>query len=95
MYCIAIEDLKEVKGALGYFPEWKSLGLNLELHPNLLEVIVKNKHNVSDRLEEVLCNWLRKNYMDKQKDPTWSQLASAVEPIDRALSEQIKQHYPI
>ena len=94
MYCTAIEDLKEVKGALGYFSEWEGLGLNLELHPNLLKVILKDKHNVNDCLEEVLCNWLRKNYMDKQKDPTWSQLASAVEPIDHALSEQIKQQHP-
>ena len=93
-YCIAIEDLKEVKAALGYFPEWKNLGLNLELHPNLLEVILEDKHNVNDRLEEVLRNWLSKNYKDKEKDPTWSQLASAVETINGALSEQIKQQHP-
>ena len=93
--CVAIENLKKVKDALDYFSDWKNLGHNLKLHPDLLERISKNKHEVDDRLEEVLRKWLKRKSMDSDKEPTWSQLVAAVEPIDRALSDKIKEKYLI
>ena len=90
-YCIAIEDLKEVTDALPYFSKWKPLGRNLGLHPNLLERIAVDNNNAQDQLDEVLRNWLRKNVMDRTKDPTWCSLAEAVDPIDGTMSEEIKK----
>ena len=92
-YCIAIKHLKEVKDSLGYFSHWNSLGLNLGLHPDLLKRISKNAHDVNDRLEEVLRNWLQMECMDGDEEPTWSQLVAAVKPIDHALSISIKEKY--
>lgn len=67
-YRIAIKNLKEVKDALGYFSDWNNLGLNLDLHPKLLEVISKTP-GISDRVHEVLSNWLSNNIMNKQIKP--------------------------
>ena len=92
---IAIKNLKEVKDALGYFSDWNNLGHNLELHPDLLHRISKNKHDVDDRLEEVLRNWLQMKSMDSDKEPTWNQLAAAVKPIDCALSKNLEKKYLI
>ena len=93
--CAAIKNLQEVKAALGYFSDWNNLGLNLGLHPDLLERISKDKHEVDGRLEEVLRNWLQRKFMDSDKEPTWNQLVAAVEPIDYALSDNIKKKYLI
>ena len=89
--CVAIVNLKEIKDALGYFSDWNSLGLNLGLHPRLLEVISVDRHSVQDRQDEVLRNWLSKNYIDRGKEPTWSQLVAAIEPINPALSMYISK----
>ena len=93
--CVAIENLKEVKDALGYFSDWSLLGLNLGLHPDLLQAILEDKYTVNGRLEEVLRNWLQMKSMDSKQEPTWNQLVTAVKPIDPALSEEIsKKNYP-
>ena len=93
-YCIAIKDLDAVKDALGYFADWNNLGLKLGLHPDLLQRISRNKHDVDDRLEEVLRNWLNKKTMEDEQKPTWDQLVVALRPINRALSDQIKMDHP-
>ena len=93
--CVAIEDLRDVKDALEHFSDWNKLGHNLKLHPDLLEKISKDKHEVDDRLEKVLRNWLKMNSMESENEPTWSQLVAAVKPIDRALSKRIKKQYLI
>ena len=91
-FCIAIKDLREVKDALGSFlSDWKTLGDNLTLHPNLLRMISQDESTAEDRLREVLRNWLIRRYMDKKRDPTLSFLAAAVEPIDPDLAEEIKK----
>ena len=91
-YWIAIEDLETVKDALGFFADWNNLGLKLDLHPNLLERISKNNHDVDDRLDKVLRNWLNKETMHK-RTPTWSALVAALEPINYALSEKIRKKH--
>ena len=91
--CVAIKNLQEVKAALGYLSDWNNLGLNLGLHPDLLKRISKDRHEVDDRLEEVLRNWLQMNTMDSDKEPTWNQLVAAVKPIDCALSIKISKKY--
>ena len=91
--CVAIKNLQEVKAALGYLSDWNNLGLNLGLHPDLLERISKDKHEVDGRLEEVLRNWLQMKCMDSDKEPTWNQLVAAVKPINPALSINIRQTY--
>ena len=93
--CIAIENLKEVKDALGYFSDWNNLGHNLGLHPDLLRKISKDKHSIDDRLEEVLHSWLQMECMDIEEEPTWNQLVAAVKPINRALSINIEKKYLI
>ena len=93
-YWIAIEDLETVKDVLGYFADWNNLGLKLGLHPDLLERISKNNHDVDDRLDKVLRNWLNKKTMGKNKKTTWSILVAALEPINHALSEKIKEKHP-
>ena len=90
---LAIKHLKEVKDSLGYFTDWNNLGLNLQLHPDLLKRISKNTHDIDDRLREVLRNWLQMKGMDSDEEPTWSQLVAAVKPIDHALSSEIKEKY--
>ena len=85
----------DVKHQLGHFAQWKELGLNLGLSPSSLEVIEEDYGRANERLEAVLLLWLRRNYnLDKFKPPSWSQLADAVEPINRALSIAIKERHP-
>ena len=93
-FCIAIDILVVIKRELGSFPEWKELGLNLGLHPSALNVIEKNHRSVKEQLHQVLEDWLRmKDNIDEGDLPTWSRLAEAVEPIDRALSITIKKKH--
>ena len=94
-YCIEIEDLKEVKDALGsFFSDWESLGENLTLHSDLLKMISRDESSAEDRLREVLRNWLKRRYLNKKRDPTWIFLAAAVEPIDPEQAEEIKKNHP-
>ena len=93
-FCIAEDHLKNVKTALGIFSSWKDLGLNLGLRASALEEIEKDHKFVKDQLREVLQRWLKRiDNIDKNVCPTWSQLVEAVEPINRALSDEIKKKY--
>ena len=92
--CVATEDLADVKRELGPFVAWKDLGLNLGLSPPRLEVIEEDYTLASKRLDAVLFYWLRKNYnVDRYGLPSWSRLAQAVEPIDRALAINIRERH--
>ena len=80
-----------VKQALGHFARWQDLGLNLGLHPDLLEVIGCKK-TVNEQVYDVLYEWLNMNYaVDRHGPPTWGQLADAVEPINRSLANSIRK----
>ena len=84
----------EVKQELSHFARWSDLGLNLGLHPDLLEVI-RPKQTVPERVHDVLYEWLNMNYaIERHGPPTWAQLARAVEPINRALAIAIRERHP-
>ena len=84
-----------VKQELGHFAHWQNLGLNLGLHPDLLKEIECNNQRVSERVHDVLYEWLSMNYaVDRHGPPTWGQLAGAVEPINRSLANAIRRKHP-
>ena len=84
----------DVKHELGHFSEWYDLGLNLGLSPKHLKVIERNYTMANDRLNEVLLEWLKKNYnLEKHDLPSWSALVNAVEPIDCDLALIIKKRH--
>ena len=84
-----------VKQALGHFARWQDLDLNLGLHPDLLEEFECNNQRVSERVHDVLYEWLNMNYaVDHHGPPTWGQLADAVEPINRSLANTIRKKDP-
>ena len=77
--------------------KWKNIGLALRLTPDSLNTI-GTKENVTDRLLEVLNQWLKKSYnVERFGDPSWKLLVKAVsEPAggnDRALAEKIAQQH--
>ena len=89
-------DLMDIKHELGYFAHVKELGLNLRLPAKLLEVIERDYRWTSDQLGAVLFHWLTRNYaVEKHGLPTWSALANAVKPIDRALAFEIKKNHQL
>ena len=93
--CIGTEQLLDVKKEVGRFAEWKDLGLHLGLSVESLEVIERDYRWTKDQLEAVLLQWLRRDYdLDKYGSPSWSGLANAVEPINRALAIRIRERHP-
>ena len=94
VYHVAINDKQKVKAELGHFTAWNDLGLNLGLSPDVLGEIKEDETRVKKRVDAVLEHWLRNNVLDKAIKPTWAQLVAAVEPIDYALSENIKKNHP-
>ena len=89
-YHTAIDDLPDVEKVLGAFAKWDSLGLNLGLHSDRLEVIKQDAGLTEGRLRAVLSNWLRRNYsVERNGLPSWKALANAVQPIDGALAMKI------
>ena len=93
-YYTAITHLRDVEEKLGAFAKWKNLGLNLGLSADRLEVIKQDNESTDERLQAVLCDWLRKKYNIQQNGlPSWKMLADAVQPINRALAEKIRDRY--
>ena len=81
--------------ALGHFARWNELGLHLGLTYAQLEVIKSEKGSNNERLVAVLSEWLKQNYNTEEYGlPSWSQLAAALQPIDRALANTIKEQHP-
>ena len=86
--------MAEVIHELPHFTKWRALGLNLGLTPGQLEEIEVNHSLAYDHLYHVLLEWLRMMWSrDKHGPPTWSYLADALEPIDRALSIIIRKKH--
>ena len=71
--------------------EWYYLGVLLNIPESRLSAIRKNNHDRRDRLREILMQWL------KQTDPAqlWHELAEAVEPLNPAKAQQIRQKYSV
>ena len=89
-----INHLRDVEEEVGVFAKWESLGLNLGLYADRLEVIKQDAGLTEDRLRAVLRNWLRRNYNVEQNGlPSWKMLANAVQPIDGALAKSIWQRH--
>ena len=87
-------ELVVVKRELGYFAAVKELGLHLGLPAKLLNVIERDHKYSCDQLGAVLFQWLERNYdVEKYGLPSWSALANAVDPIDRALALTIKRNH--
>ena len=70
--------------------DWKELGLKLGLHYNTLEEIDEEQRGRIRRCRrEMIAAWLQGE--DNAREQTWSTLVDAVDKIDGALSERIKQ----
>ena len=91
-YLTALKDKPAVLKELGYFRDWNDLGMNLGLPPSLLETIEGDESKVKGRVNEVVSAWLKKQ--GETKKPTWKQLAAAVEPVNYALAEEIRNNHP-
>ena len=92
---LGLEHLKDVRYELGHFVQWKLLGLNLGVPPQLLEAIENDYRSTADRLTQVLVRWFRREHdIGKYGLPSWAQLANALEPIDVSLAQTIKEEYP-
>ena len=89
-----MENLADVVRELEYFSQWKHLGLNLGLHLDFIDRVAEDNRLIHDRLIKVLHHWLTRSYdVEEYGLPTWSALANAVEPINRALAMAIKEKY--
>ena len=69
--------------------DWMNLGLKLGIHYSTLEKIEEESRRIEKRKREMVAAWLRGE--DNAKEQTWSTLVDAVDKIDSALSEKIKQ----
>ena len=95
-YHTAIDHLQAIEEELhvGAFAKWDSLGLNLGLSFDRLEVIKQDERSTEGRVRAVLCDWLRKNYSVQENGlPSWKTLANAVKPIDCALARKIRDRH--
>ena len=75
------EDVFDMMTALvNLFHKWKEIGTALGLRIYILEIIeAKCRTNVRLALQEVMVEFLRKNYnCDRFGDPSWKSLAKAV-----------------
>ena len=104
MYCtcnfsVDIDDHFDMKSELlKVAHNWKGVGEALRLKHDLLSRIEADKHDVINRLDEVLIQWLNKSYNTSRfGPPSWRLLVAAVaHPAggnDRALAEQIAAKY--
>ena len=92
-HCTAINDQRAVEKELRRVSDWRELGLNLGLSPARLDKIKEEESNVDGRVGAVVSDWLKQQVIDQTTKPTWHQLADAVEPIDHALSQEIKEKH--
>ena len=67
---------------------WKTIGGLLGVERHILENIKKNESGVRECLYAMLSEWL------KQVDPRpiWTDIVDAVEEVDSAKAEEIRQH---
>ena len=97
MFVSLIDDLFSIIDELHPLAhKWKQIGLALELQPDVLSNIRKNKDSVEDCLEEMLTMWLKKaNVCNRAQlgDPSWKILVCAVAHRsgggDAALADEI------
>lgn len=78
---------------LANFNDWKELGLALGLYMPTLEKIEQKQGSNVDRCKmDMLHSWLKKDdKVERKGGPTWRQLISALEKINKALADEISQ----
>ena len=90
---IEIPDLNDVLNELVDFNDWMKLGLALGLYFPTLDKIEQSRGSDVDRCKmEMLHSWLKKaDNVERKGGPTWRQLISALEKIDKALADKITE----
>ena len=75
------------------FNDWMKLGLALGLYFSTLDKIEQKRGSDVDRCKmEMLHSWLIKaDGVERKGGPTWRQLISALEKIDKALADKISK----
>ena len=66
--------------------KWRDIGTMIGLPNGVLEGIKADESDMDGRLRAMLTEWLK--YVNPP--PTWSQLANAVEPFDKAKAEELR-----
>ena len=85
-----LSDLDAVQESVKEIIDWKELGLKLGIcYDTLEEIEEEQRGRIKKCRREMLAAWLRGE--DNAKEQTWSTLVDAVDKIDSALSERIKQ----
>lgn len=80
-FSVDIKDYFDIKCELvNVAPKWKEVGEALRLNPDLLCTIgADHSNNVTSCLDEVLMQWLKKNYnVSHFGPPSWKLLVAAV-----------------
>ena len=66
--------------------KWKSIGTLLDLPCGTLDGIEADESDIDSGLRAMLREWLKQ----VNPSPTWTQLADAVEPFDKAKAEELR-----
>ena len=67
--------------------EWKTIGILLKLTPGKLDSIENENNKDSDRLREMVAEWL------KTLDATWEDLIAAVNIMNEARASEIEKKW--
>ena len=63
--------------------QWKNIGALLKLEPYILDKIQSDEGKVEDCLREMLSKWVKQI----NPQPSWVDLADAVEPFDESIAK--------
>ena len=66
--------------------KWRNIGTLLDITEGTLGGIAADESDMDSRLRAMLSEWLKQ----VNPPPTWSQLANAVEPFDKAKAEELR-----
>ena len=78
---------KALKELLPLAANWKTIGGLLDINKDILDQIQRDEVGVTDCLHEMLFKWLKK--IDPQ--PTWTDIADAIEYFDEQIAKNIRQ----
>ena len=85
-----ISDLDDVLESVDEVVDWMKLGLKLGvLYPTMRKIEEEQRGRVERCKREMMAAWLQGE--DNAREQTWSTLADAVDKIDSALSQKIRQ----
>ena len=80
MFCIGEVDLRIVHiEVITIVARWYELGIQLGIHPGIVEAVRRNYRDFGDGLYQVLLLWLRRsNIVEQSSLPSWRVLVQAV-----------------